>query len=96
LRSSTNDQPLTYSIVRGVAQSGSAPGSGPGGRRFESSRPDHFKPLAGLFKSINYNFKRPLKQKRLIVEIWDHWDHRPIFPASLVAETGRLETQSAV
>jgi hypothetical protein len=26
--------------VRGVAQSGSAPGSGPGGRRFESSRPD--------------------------------------------------------
>ena len=27
--------------VRGVAQSGSAPGSGPGGRRFESSRPDH-------------------------------------------------------
>ncbi len=27
--------------VRGVAQSGSAPGSGPGGRRFKSSRPDH-------------------------------------------------------
>ena len=27
--------------VRGVAQSGSAPGSGPGGRRFESCRPDH-------------------------------------------------------
>jgi hypothetical protein len=27
--------------IRGVAQSGSAPGSGPGGRRFESSRPDH-------------------------------------------------------
>ncbi len=32
---------LTASSVRGVAQSGSAPGSGPGGRRFESSRPDH-------------------------------------------------------
>ena len=27
---------------RGVAQPGSAPGSGPGGRRFKSSRPDHF------------------------------------------------------
>ena len=26
---------------RGVAQPGSAPGSGPGGRRFKSSRPDH-------------------------------------------------------
>ena len=26
---------------RGVAQPGRAPGSGPGGRRFESSRPDH-------------------------------------------------------
>ena len=27
-------------IVRGVAQSGSVPGLGPGGRRFESCRPD--------------------------------------------------------
>ena len=27
---------------RGVAQPGSAPGLGPGGRRFESSLPDHF------------------------------------------------------
>ena len=27
--------------VRGVAQPGRAPGSGPGGRRFESSLPDH-------------------------------------------------------
>ena len=26
--------------MRGVAQSGSAPGLGPGGRRFESCRPD--------------------------------------------------------
>jgi hypothetical protein len=33
---------LTAASIRGVAQSGSAPGSGPGGRRFESSRPDHF------------------------------------------------------
>ena len=29
--------------VRGVAQPGSAPASGAGGRRFESSRPDQFK-----------------------------------------------------
>src|ERR1035437_6222118 len=29
--------------VRGVAQPGRAPGSGPGGRRFESSLPDHSK-----------------------------------------------------
>ena len=28
---------------RGVAQPGRAPGSGPGGRRFKSSLPDHFK-----------------------------------------------------
>src|SRR5580704_15032289 len=28
-------------LGRGVAQPGSAPGSGPGGRRFKSSRPDH-------------------------------------------------------
>jgi hypothetical protein len=27
--------------VRGVAQPGRAPGSGPGGRRFKSSLPDH-------------------------------------------------------
>ena len=34
--------PLPYAAGRGVAQPGSAPGSGPGGRRFKSSRPDHF------------------------------------------------------
>ena len=28
--------------IRGVAQPGRAPGSGPGGRRFESSRPDQY------------------------------------------------------
>ena len=32
---------FTLSVMRGVAQSGSVPGLGPGGRRFESSRPDH-------------------------------------------------------
>jgi hypothetical protein len=40
---------LTAALIRGVAQSGSAPGSGPGGRRFESSRPDHSSKLA-LFR----------------------------------------------
>ena len=34
---------------RGVAQSGSAPGLGPGGRRFESCRPDLFR-CKSLFK----------------------------------------------
>lgn len=29
-------------LLRDVAQFGSAPGSGPGGRRFKSCRPDHF------------------------------------------------------
>src|ERR1700731_742114 len=33
---------ITTQRVRGVAQPGRAPGSGPGGRRFESSLPDHF------------------------------------------------------
>jgi hypothetical protein len=37
----THHRHLIATHVRGVAQSGSAPGSGPGGRRFESSRPDH-------------------------------------------------------
>ena len=32
-------------LQRGVAQSGSAPGLGPGGRRFESCRPDKQKRL---------------------------------------------------
>src|SRR5271165_1283214 len=39
--------PATH--VRGVAQPGRAPGSGPGGRRFKSSLPDH------SLESIGYN-----------------------------------------
>ncbi len=38
-------QPTEHSCIRGVAQPGRAPGSGPGGRRFESSRPDHLSDL---------------------------------------------------
>ena len=41
--------------IRGVAQSGSAPGSGPGGRRFESSRPDHSSKRA-LLKIMSKGF----------------------------------------
>ncbi len=37
-------------LRRGVAQPGRAPGSGPGGRRFKSSLPDH------LFQSDTNNF----------------------------------------
>ena len=38
-------------MYRGVAQSGSASGLGPEGRRFESYRPDHIvkRPLSGPF-----------------------------------------------
>mgnify|MGYP007113600788 CR=1 FL=1 len=35
---------LKNQVLRGVAQFGSAPGLGPGGRRFESCRPDHETP----------------------------------------------------
>ncbi len=34
--------PASFRSDRGVAQPGRAPGSGPGGRRFKSSLPDHF------------------------------------------------------
>ena len=34
--------------ARGVAQSGSAPGLGPGGRRFESCHPDPLEALSSL------------------------------------------------
>ena len=37
-------------MFRGVAQPGSAPGLGPGGREFESLRPDHL-----LFQIYDFN-----------------------------------------
>ena len=40
-------------MIRGVAQSGSAPAWGVGGRRFESSRPDHIKRI--FDRSIFYS-----------------------------------------
>ena len=49
--------------IRGVAQSGSAPGSGPGGRRFESSRPDHhstlFDRLVSRIASVLFRYRTP-------------------------------------
>ena len=42
-------------LRRGVAQPGRAPGSGPGGRRFKSSLPDHyFQADTNLFRSSVY------------------------------------------
>ncbi len=40
---------------RGVAQPGRAPGSGPGGRRFKSSLPDHSKSSEKQIKSRRLN-----------------------------------------
>ena len=43
-----------HALRRGVAQPGRAPGSGPGGRRFKSSLPDH------SFQSHKFNFWIPV------------------------------------
>ena len=43
---------LIWEKRRGVAQPGSAPGLGPGGRRFESCRPDKVEP-SGERKTLN-------------------------------------------
>ena len=42
-------------MFRGVAQPGSAPGLGPGGREFESLRPDHFNFISEGFMNSNIN-----------------------------------------
>src|SRR5579872_2932253 len=53
----------THEFRRGVAQPGRAPGSGPGGRRFKSSLPDHF-------KSTTYNFVgNPRTSKRTYIRV---------------------------
>jgi hypothetical protein len=44
-REVAGSSPAGWSNFQGVAQPGSAPGPEPGGRRFESYRPDHFVPL---------------------------------------------------
>jgi hypothetical protein len=61
--------------VRGVAQPGRAPGSGPGGRRFKSSLPDQFfshllsslhafaTPIPGHFRRIRYSVQSSVSGK---------------------------------
>src|SRR5579859_1052708 len=51
-----------WAFVRGVAQPGRAPGSGPGGRRFKSSLPDQF----FLFNEINFHSSSA-------IELWLTW-----------------------
>ena len=45
--------PILPPTVRSVAQPGSAPASGAGGRRFESSRSDHYISEAGFICNDN-------------------------------------------
>ena len=51
------------SISRGVAQPGSAPGLGPGGRRFESFLPDQFQEINVKDGLLGVMKKKSLKQK---------------------------------
>lgn len=49
---------LSSHLQRGVAQPGSAPGLGPGGRRFESCRPDKKEnPMGSLFLFIHLSVR---------------------------------------
>ena len=59
-----NKVPVGYNIVlsRSVAQSGSAPGLGPGGPRFESLYSDHFQ-LASLDAVSSKNSSKHLSIK---------------------------------
>ncbi len=54
-------------FFRGVAQPGSAPGLGPGGRRFESFLPDHY--LIFFFKIIIFAL---VKLNGFETNIWQH------------------------
>ncbi len=45
---------LLLMLQRGVAQSGSAPGLGPGGRRFESCRPDKYANAMCCFQHVAF------------------------------------------
>jgi hypothetical protein len=52
---------LLHLKIRGVAQLGRAPGSGPGGRRFESSRPDHL-----FFAAVRIPVPNPSQEVDLV------------------------------
>ena len=61
-------------LVRGVAQPGSAPGLGPGGRRFKSFRPDHYMKKAKIYiptKTAMQSGRGKLKSWLLVFETKD-------------------------
>lgn len=60
-RSPHQEQFLSASS-RGVAQSGSAPGLGPGGRRFESCHPDNSKKLSDVLSDSFFRFIRAVPE----------------------------------
>ena len=66
--------------IRGVAQPGSAPGLGPGGRRFESCRPDQFiKKLHSCFKDEAFLFYKTVATVfQSMATFINHWQHRYI------------------
>ena len=54
--------------LRGVAQSGSAPGLGPGGRRFESCRPDFFlKRQPSIWLSLFFFFRLKIPRSKCLI-----------------------------
>gem|GEM_PF-6487900 len=57
---------LSSLLCRGVAQFGSAPALGAGGRRFESCRPDHFQELkrASLVIKARLLFSTVAKERK--------------------------------
>ena len=50
------------SLIRGVAQPGSASGLGPEGRRFKSCRPDHYMKKAKIYKPTKTAMQSGLKK----------------------------------
>lgn len=56
-RTGGSNPPLSAARIRGVAQSGSAPGLGPGGPRFESWYPDNIN-LRLIQKPVNRQIYR--------------------------------------
>ena len=58
---------------RGVAQFGSAPGLGPGGRGFKSLRPDHLRPVGQAVKTpafhAGYKGSNPLRVT-ILISVW--------------------------
>ena len=62
-------------VSRGVAQPGSAPGSGPGGRRFKSSRPDHLQNPARHWLTFPFIFAI---SSGFVDLLWTNWANDPL------------------